>query len=845
MKWLKRTLLLLLFALLLAGAVLAVLAQRSLPVLDGRLAFKGLGAPVQVWRDAADVTHIEAQSTLDAWRALGWVHAQERGWQLEFNRRVMHGGLSEVLGEATLPTDKLLRALGIMRAAKAQYATLPAEARECLAAYAEGINAFNAQGSAQRQPEFRILGITPGVWTPEDSVGWSLMMALDLGGNWGNEFARLSILQALPTARLWELMPPYEGEKPATAVDLAALYQRLGVYKTAAKTPEKVANTDHSTLGFGGFSPQPGAAAPFGAAEVLAQWSADFVRDAGTLEGKGSNNWVVAGSHSSTGKPLLANDPHLGLSAPAIWYFAHLRAPQSQRADGSVIPGVDAIGASFPGLPFVVIGRTASVAWGVTNTGPDVQDLYLEQINPANARQYRTPEGWADFTERREVFKVKGKPDVELTLRETRHGPVLSDAQAAYEDLIDRSRYAVALRWSALDPDNHTIVAGIESNRARNVPELLQAFSHWHSPMQNAVFADTEGRIGYKAIGRAPLRKPDNDIRGVAPSLGWEARYDWAGWIGFAQAPQDDPAQTAARGWIATANQRITPEGYPFFMGQDWHEPYRYKRIAELLAARPTHDLQSLRAIQADVRSAAALKIWPWLQRAAAASRHPLAAAARAQLDGFDGVMRADRAAPAIHSVWADELTRELITPKLGKPRVAALYGKRQFRTGLEGMLARNDAFWCGAAGCDAAALAAYDRALDRLRSLLGDDPAQWQWGRIHEALSVHRPFGNVPALARFFDVRVPTGGDSFTVNVGQYWPNDAITPFANRHAASLRMLHDLSDLENSRFIYQTGQSGLVFSDRYRDMRDEWAAVLDRPLQRNPAQRAHSLMLEP
>ncbi|MCI4439967.1 penicillin acylase family protein [Tibeticola sp.] len=826
-------------------AVFAVWVQRSLPLLDGRAPLHGLQAPVEVWRDASDVTHIEARSAPDAWRALGWVHAQERGWQLEFNRRVMHGELSEILGEATLPTDRLLRGLGIMRAAQAQYAGLPAEAREALAAYAEGINAYHAQPGVPLQPEFRVLGVAPGRWTPEDSVGWALMMALDLGGNWGNEFARLSLLERLPTQRLWELMPAYEGEKPATVVDLAALYQRLGVYRKSQETPEKVAKKGHFTPASSGFSSKMGAAEPAGEAASLAAWAQAFVRDAGTLEGKGSNNWVVAGSHSTSGKPLLANDPHLGLSAPAIWYFAHLRAPESRRPDGSVIAGVDAIGATFPGLPFVVIGRTAGVAWGVTNTGPDVQDLYLEQINPDNPHQYRTPSGWADFTERREVFKVKGKPDVVVTMRETRHGPVLSDAQDAYERLIDRSRYAVALRWSALDADNHTVVAGLASNRARNVPELLQAFSNWHSPMQNAVFADTEGRIGYKAIGRAPLRRPDNDIRGVAPSPGWEARYDWSGWIGFAQTPQDNPAQTAARGWIATANERITPEGYPYFMGQDWHEPYRAKRIAELLSARPKHDLESLRAIQADQHSAAAIKIFPWLERAAAASKHPLAAAARRALEGFDGVMAADRAAPAIHAVWADELTRALIEPRIGTDKLEALYGKRHFRSGVEGMLARKDAYWCGASGCDAAALAAFDRALERLRSMLGDEVAQWQWGRIHEALSVHRPLGNVPALARFFDVRVPTGGDNFTVNVGQYWPNDAQNPFANRHAASLRLLHDLSDPEQSRFIYQTGQSGLVFSDRYRDMREEWAAVQYRPLQRDATRKAHTLTLEP
>jgi penicillin amidase len=540
---------------------------------------------------------------------------------------------------------------------------------------------------------------------------------------------------------------------------------------------------------------------------------------------------------------LLANDPHLGLSAPAIWYFARLQAPASRAADGSPVPGIDVIGATFPGLPFVVLGRTARVAWGVTNTGPDVQDLYLEQINPANPKQYKTPDGWADFKVRTEVFKVKGKPDVSLAMRETRHGPVLSDAQASHAELLDLSRYVLALRWSALDADNQTVVAGINANRAQSVDELLAAFEHWHSPMQNAVAADVTGRVAYKAIGRVPLRRADNDIRGVAPSPGWDARYDWAGWIPYAETPQDDPAETARKGWHATANQRITPAGYPHFMGQDWNDPYRYERIEQLLAATPRHDAASMRMAHGDQRSLATLRLLPTLQKAT--SSHPLASAAQAQLKGFDGVMRAGSAAPLIFSVWADELTRGLIAPRLGEDRFKALYGKRQFRLGVEGIMARNDAWWCAPKTCEAQSGDALGRALDRIQAQLGGDVASWQWGELHQALSGHRPFGNVAPLAKFFDVRVPTGGDNFTVNVGQYWPNDPKVPFANRHAASLRAVYDLADLEKSQFIYQTGQSGLVFSRRYNDMSAEWAAVTYRPLQLNPASFSHTLRLNP
>lgn len=843
MKWIRRAAWALLALVVLIASAAAVLVQRSLPALDGERTLPGLSAGVSVRRDASDVTHIKAQSTPDAWRALGWVHAQERGWQLEFNRRVMHGALSEVLGGATLETDRLMRALGVIRNAQAQFDGLPTEAKQALQAYSDGINAFHAGASQVLPPEFHILGVKPGLWTPQDSVGWAIMMALDLGGNWGNEFARLSAASVLPTERLWQLLTPYPGEPPASATDLAGLYRGLGLYRQGDSTIKTGAIYDHSTLAFAGFDAYFAKWLAPQLANDLARWSSDFSRDAGTVEGKGSNNWVVAGSHTTTGKPLLANDPHLGLSAPAIWYFARLQAPASRAADGSTVAGVDAIGATFPGLPFVVLGRTAKVAWGVTNTGPDVQDLYLEQINPANPGQYRTPDGWAEFKTRTEVIKVKGKPDVTVVLRETRHGPVLSDAQASHASLLDLSRYVIALRWSALDADNHTVVAGIASNRAQSVDDLLQAFSQWHSPMQNAVMADVTGRVAYKAIGKVPLRSPDNDIRGVAPSPGWEARYDWTGWIPYAETPQDDPAETEKKGWHATANQRITPPGYAHFMGQDWVEPYRFDRIGQLLSATPRHDAASLQKVHGDQLSLATQRLLPFLQKAV--SSHALAAAAQAQLKGFDGVMRVNAAAPLIFAVWADELTRGVIAPRLGEARFNALYGKRHFRAALEGILERNDAWWCAPKSCDAQAAEALGRALERLQAQLGAEVAAWQWGALHFALSVHRPFGSVPPLAKFFDVRVPTGGDNFTVNVGQYWANDPKTPFANRHAASMRTIFDLADLERSQFIYQTGQSGLVFSSRYNDMSGEWVGVRYRPLQLNPAAFSHTLALTP
>ncbi|WP_090131864.1 penicillin acylase family protein [Limnohabitans sp. Rim11] len=817
-QWFLRGVLALVLLALTAFGAFQIYLLRSMAPLAGEAQVMGLAAGVEVKRDASDVTHIHAKTPMDAWRAIGYVHAQERGWQLAFNRQVMHGELSEWLGTPTLETDKLMRTLGIMKAAQAQFDKLPPNTQKALEAYAEGVQAGYA--SAQwRAPEFVILGINPSKsmkpWTAVDSVGWALMMALDLGGNWGNEFARMMALQTLSTDDLWKLMPPYPGESRGTKVDVAALYKSLGVY-----APEK--------------SPQ---------AQALAnqQLLSSTTLDIGVLEGKGSNNWVLPGNNTKSGLPLLANDPHLGLSAPAVWYFAGLHAPAGKFSDGQTHGALDVVGATLPGLPFVVLGRTNQAAWGFTNTGPDVQDLYLEALEGKD--NYRTPTGQQAFETRNEVIKVKGQGDVNIKVRTTRHGPVISDVQPAYAQFLNTDKYAIALRWTALDIDNQTIVAGMEANFANSVAELRLAFSKNHSPMQSVVMADKAGRVLFKAAGKVPVRSAANDLQGMVPAPGWLAQYDWQSWIPYDQTPEVSQADIEKRGWHATANQKILPPGYAQFLTNDWTGPERFDRIAQLLSEGSQLDAPRMKTIQADVHSLAADRLLPYMQ--SLTSQHAKAAEVLPILKSFKGVMNQDSAGALIYAVWIDEVTRAILIPKIGEVRFKALFGKRAFRPAVEGVLASQDKSWCGESGCQSLMNKALDTALDKIMAMQGDKVASWNWGRAHPALSVHKPFGNVKPLAAFFDVSGPSCGDAFTVNVGQYWTSSATVPFATRHAASMRAVYDLSNLDESGFIYQTGQSGNPFSPRYRDMKDEWGQVKYRPLRMSTSGPTQVLQLNP
>lgn len=800
MKWMFRLAMGMAMLLALAAASAWVYVHWTLPQLGGTLTLAGPRAEIRIERDGFGIPTIKAGSIDDAMFGLGFVHGQDRLWQLEMHRRIGSGQLAEVFGESALNKDKFLRALGVKRAAAVQWANLSPQARDTIAAYAAGVNAYISEAMEARPPEFIALGIHPEPWTTEDSLAWLIMMAWDVGSNWTSEMLRMRLALKMPVGRVNELIPPYPGDAPLVGTDYAALFRDLNLDGT------------------------------------LGQEAMNDAPESG-VEGMGSNGWVLGGAHTDNGHPLLANDPHLKLSVPGLWYLARIEAP-----------GLKVAGASMPGLPWVVLGQNADIAWGFTNTGADVQDLYLERIKPDDPTRYQTPKGWAPFDTFSERIKVKGKSDVTIVVRATRHGPVISDVERVADDVMgpkSKPAYALAMRWTALDPDAGSVDVGLALNRATSVADFIAMSARYVAPMQNMVVADRAGHIGMVAAGRVPLRKPQNDLRGQVPSPGWDARYDWAGSLDASLTPREiDPT----RGWIATANQRIHPVDYPYYITNEWAAPYRMQRIEQMIDAKPKHDLDSLREMQADVVSLATQRLLPFLQRAKAA--HAQAAAAHAELANFDGTMVADRAAPLIFWSWVRHLTHAVFADEMGEE--LWVRSGRSFRDALEGVLERNDGWWCddkttpALETCDQQIDIAFRRALEELQKTYGADVAAWQWGRAHVARAEHRPFSQVKALAKWFELRSPVGGDTYTVNASRVSLEPDVATgelYLNEHGPSLRALYDLGDLSKSRFMHSSGQSGIVFSPLYRNFLEPWAHVDYVPLWGGTVE--HTLVLSP
>jgi penicillin amidase len=788
-KTLAKLVVLLVVALALAAVGAWLYIQDSLPKLEGEVAAAGLVAAVQVVRDREGVPHLMTESERDGWFAMGFVHGQDRLWQLEFQRRIARGRLAELLGERAYDTDRLMRTLGIAYWADRMAAKLDPQTRANLEAYSAGINAAIA-ATPVLPVEFQVFRIKPEPWKPADSLGWLLVMSWDLSGNWRSELARLRFAAKLGRDRANEILPPYPGDPVLPLPDYSALYKDL-------------APAAHALLNV---SPQP-------------------------EDAIGSNNWAVSGAHSATGKPLLANDPHLGLQAPALWYLAHVATPA-----GNVVGG------TIPGLPFVVLGHNDGLAWAMTTTNGDTQDLFVERLAPGDSSSYLTPTGTAKFEVREEVILV-GDEERRIKVRSTRHGPVISDVNAQVAAATPKG-HVIALAWAALSDENVSVKALFAMNRARTAKEFVAAGRDVSAPQHNIVYADRDGHIGMLAPARIPVRRADNEAMGRVPVPGWIAKYDWEGMLPFEKIPMvaDPPS-----GRIVTANHKITPPGYKPFIGADWFPPYRAERIEELLAASPKHSVASFAKMQADSQSRVAREL---LSVALAAKpRSDEGRQAQAMLAGWKGDMERGAAAPLVFTAWYRELTRLVYADELGDLFRDSWELRAQFMFAvMKGGLDR----WCDNVTtkeketCPQQAARAFDLAAADLAHRYGE-PARWRWGVAHPAASDHRPLGFFPVVKDYFNVEPETSGDSYSVNVGAITIRDEERPFANRHSGSLRAVYDLADLERSLFMQSTGQSGNVLSPWYSSFAERWASVeyITIPTKPDAIERAHVLTLKP
>lgn len=774
---------------LLATVVLYVWIARSVTPASGEARLKGLSAPVTITRDRNAVPHISGASLEDVEQALGFVHAQERLWQMEVARMASQGRLSELFGEATVNTDIFLRTLDLHGAAAQSLSAFNEGDRKAIEAYVAGINAFLEQPgrvfASKFPPEFVILGHKPEPWQPADAVAAVKMMSLSLGGNMSQEIERLKFARlGMADAEIDDLLPSLKTDTPPPLPDLKTL------------------------LGLG--------SGPLNTASLPEQRFA-FVE---AMMGEGaSNNWVLSGAKTATDKPMLANDPHLEFSAPSLWYLAHL---QIKAPDGETR---NLVGVTLPGAPLVFLGRNDRIAWGFTNTDPDVQDLFIERINPENKAEYLTPDGYRPFDKRTETIRVKGGGEVTFERRATRHGPVLPDSYRGLGRYLPDGTVA-ALQWTAFAPDDTTMSAGFRLWDFKSVAEYLDGMRDYVTPMQSMVVADVDGNIGLIAPGRVPVRDPANEIMGRAPSPGWDASYDWKGAIPYEELPRQ---YNPLRGAIGTANSKIVDSDYKPFLTFDWDEPWRQERINTLMVdSNVKQTLETNRQAQGDDYSPAYAALGP-VMLGLIEGRSDVDAEIVTALKRWDYRQDRTRVESLIFEAWLRVATKRIIADDLGD----AFPGFWKARAGAMLRWLSPDAArdWCDDGrtaekeSCgDELALALKD-ALSDLETRLGPERDKWLWGTLHYAYGAHRPFAKVKALSSIFDVNEPMSGGAYTLDRGTSNWDDAVNPYRATHGTSYRGIFDLGDLDRSTYIQTTGQSGNVLSPYYRDMAGRWARI--------------------
>ena len=748
--------------------------RRPWPQVKGSITLPDLSAPVEIIRDEWGVPHIYAENEADLFFAQGYVHAQDRLWQMEMNRRIGSGTLSAALGPAALDTDRFLRTIGLRRAAEKDWALVDDDTRVIMEAYAGGVNAYIETHQNRLPLEFTLLGVDPAPWTPVDTLCWGKAMAYNLGGNYSMELLRARLIAELGEEAAGQLTPPYPEEGPVIVPPEARSYAWLRDASGGDLDPL------NALLG-----------------ESRVEW--------------GSNNWVVHGSRSATGMPLLANDMHLGLDMPSVWYENGLHGGR-----------FDVVGYSFPGVPMVIVGHNERIAWGVTNLGPDVQDFYIEKVNdPFHPTRYQFMGEWRETEVVAEIIEVKGESPVTLNVYITQHGPIMNDV------IGDLNRAEpLALRWTAMD-GGYLFRAVALINQASDWQEFREALSYWDVPSQNFVYADVEGNIGYQSPGKIPIRAAGH--QGLLPVPGWTGEYEWQGYIPFDELPS---VLNPTTGFVATANNKVVPDDYPYLITHDWASPFRAQRITDLLAADDSITIEDMQMIHAQTYSLPAEALRPHLLAAVTAPGDDLQAQALELLKEWDLTLETDRPGAAIFQTWYWFLVKNSLQDELGEELMED-YIELTY-THIPMMLdwaTRSDIAWF-----DNTATAGFETRSDMMRlsfadavawlsAELGDDPAGWEWGRLHTKTFVHNPMGQsgIAIMESLFNSRaIPARGASSTVDAAHYSYND---PFAMGAGVSQRMIVDLGDLDRSLAIHTTGQSGQLFHPHREDFIPLWENV--------------------
>ncbi len=774
-----------------AAATATYLLRRPVPRSKGKWSLAGLRSPVEIIRDRWGVPHIYAGNLRDLFFAVGYAQAQDRLWQMDFNRRAAAGRLAEVLGEPALEIDRLVRRVGFARAAEEDWRNAHEEERAVLESFSAGVNAY-IKGT-KLPLEFTILRSRPEPWRPVDTLAFYRFMSWTLSGNWDAEIIRSWTVERFGAELMAELEPAYRAGQPLIVPPGAEAKGLKPDVVEALREAEKVL----------------------------------------TLSGSGmSNNWAVDGTKSTTGRPMLASDPHLPLGIPAIWWEAHLDSPELKAA-----------GVAVPGLVGITMGHNERIAWGMTAAMVDGDDLFVEQINPDNTRQYRHKGKWLDGEVVREEVKVRGraKPIVEEVLV-TNHGPVVSPA-------IKSEPRTLSLKTVALEP-SHQVRAQLLLMGARNWGEFREALEGWPLPL-NFGYADVEGNIGYQLAGLLPVRAKGP---GTVPAPGWSGEYEWAGFIPFEKLPN---AYNPPTHWIASANNKIAENGDPGFLDAMYADGFREQRIIEMLEAKEKHSVEDFEAMQGDQLSIAARELMPLILQLQ--PRDEWCRRALAFLKAWDYTLAADSVAACVYEVFYAHLVRRTLEEKLGSWSdffmgkgihplrqntlwfIAAhswLMAKMeeqpawfaQTQTGRQG--AGPGEGKTRSAGSGQAWQEVMEEtlasAVAELRGLLGDEVSRWQWGRLHKQHFRHALSGKRGVERIFNRGPVPVGGDGNTVwqaSYAPYWGYEV-----NSFTASWRQIIDLEDFNRSRAVLPTGQSGHPGSRHYGDMIGMWSRVEYHPM---------------